>query len=170
VTSTGCVGEAENQIKYLEHVQLYVTIDYARRGDLHINMTSPQGTNTMLLSERLGDNSNEGFNNWAFMSVHTWGENPSGVWKIRINDQVSSNDHDSYDDRQRPSPFRMPTLIVRFFNKIKSLFLYQSQSNNKGKLKDFKLVLHGTYDQPDYIKNGPRIYEKRMLQEDQNEV
>lgn len=42
----------------------------------------------MILSERANDWSNEGFNNWAFMSVHNWGENPSGVWKIRINDRV----------------------------------------------------------------------------------
>lgn len=69
-------------------MQLYVTIDYTKRGDLHLNLTSPNGTNTMLLSERSGDNSGDGFSNWAFMSVHTWGEDPSGTWKIRINDRV----------------------------------------------------------------------------------
>lgn len=88
VKSTGCMGEKDNHIQYLEHVQLFVTIEYSRRGDLHINMTSPLGTNTMLLSERVGDSSKEGFTNWPFMSVHTWSEDPSGIWKIRINDQV----------------------------------------------------------------------------------
>lgn len=89
VKSTGCVGEKDNHIRYLEHVQLFMTIEYSRRGDLHINMTSPQGTNTMLLSERKGDHSKDGFVNWPFMSVHTWGEDPTGLWKIRINDKVN---------------------------------------------------------------------------------
>ena len=87
--STGCIGEKNNHIRYLEHVQLFVTIEYSKRGDLHLNLTSPSGTNTMLLSERAGDFSSEGFNNWPFMSVHTWGENPSGIWQIRINDRVN---------------------------------------------------------------------------------
>lgn len=133
INSTGCEGQ--NQIRYLEHVQLYVTIDYARRGDLHMNLTSPAGTNTMLLSERSGDYSKDGFKNWSFMSVHTWAENPSGVWKLRINDR--------------------------------------SDNKNKGFLKNFKLVLHGTYEKPDYLKNGPRKYEdesdKRSLMEEEED-
>ena len=88
IKSTGCMGEEENKIRYLEHVQLFVTIDYSRRGDLHINVTSPNGTETMLLSEREGDYSADGFTNWPFMSVHTWGENPTGIWQLRINDRV----------------------------------------------------------------------------------
>ena len=43
----------------------------------------------MLLSERVGDFSADGFNNWPFMSVHTWGEDPAGVWQFRINVRVS---------------------------------------------------------------------------------
>lgn len=86
------MGEKDNHIRYLEHVQLFVTIEYSRRGDLHINMTSPMGTNTMLLSERKGDTSKEGFINWPFMSVHTWGEDPAGEWKIRVYDQVRGID------------------------------------------------------------------------------
>jgi hypothetical protein len=31
-------------------------------------------------------------------------------------------------------------------------------------LKDFKLVLHGTYEQPDHLKNGPRIYEDEKVE------
>jgi subtilisin-like proprotein convertase family protein len=86
--STGCAGESANHIKYLEHVQLFVSIEYPKRGDLHLNVTSPMGTDTMLLSERVGDYAVDGFKNWPFMSVHTWGENPSGVWQIRVNDRV----------------------------------------------------------------------------------
>ena len=89
IKSTGCKNDENNHVRFLEHVQLYSTIDYTRRGDLHINVTSPQGTNTVLLSERAGDHSSDGFKNWAFMSVHSWGEDPNGVWKVRIHDRVS---------------------------------------------------------------------------------
>lgn len=122
IKSTGCADEANNHIKYLEHVQLFVNIEYTKRGALHLNITSPSGTDTMLLSERAGDFSAEGFKNWPFMSVHTWGEDPAGVWQIRINDRTEAKNH--------------------------------------GKITGFKLVLHGTYEQPEYIKNGPRKYEE----------
>ena len=89
IKSTGCFGDENKQINYLEHVQFFFTLDYTKRGDLHINLTSPNGTNTMLLSEREQDWSSDGFMNWPLMSLHTWGENPSGTWKLRINDRVS---------------------------------------------------------------------------------
>jgi subtilisin-like proprotein convertase family protein len=50
----------------------------------------------MLLSERENDLSSDGFNNWPFMSVHTWGENPSGIWKLRINDIVRKKKLNSF--------------------------------------------------------------------------
>ena len=37
-----------------------------------------------MLTKREKDKSNEGFINWPFMSVHTWGEDPFGLWKILI--------------------------------------------------------------------------------------
>ncbi|XP_010216035.1 PREDICTED: neuroendocrine convertase 1-like, partial [Tinamus guttatus] len=43
-------------------------------------------TSTVLLSERERDKSPNGFKNWDFMSVHTWGENPTGTWVLRITD------------------------------------------------------------------------------------
>lgn len=131
IKSTGCFGEEAHQIKYLEHIQLYISLDYSKRGDLHINLTSPNGTNTMLLSERDQDWSNKGFVNWPLMSVHTWGEDPSGIWKLRINDR--------------------------------------SEKMNTGLLKDFKLVLHGTYERPDYRKKGPRVYKDESVEEVKSE-
>ena len=43
----------------------------------------------MILSERAVDFSSEGFVNWPFMSVHTWGEDPKGTWRLRIIDNVN---------------------------------------------------------------------------------
>lgn len=33
---------------------------------------------------RLHDVSRSGFNQWPFMSVHTWGEAPHGNWQLEI--------------------------------------------------------------------------------------
>ncbi|XP_048450874.1 neuroendocrine convertase 1 isoform X2 [Rhincodon typus] len=85
IPTTACEGQ-DNNIKALEHVQLEATIEYTRRGDLHITLTSPAGTNTVLLAERERDSSPNGFKNWAFMSVHSWGEDPLGTWLLRITD------------------------------------------------------------------------------------
>lgn len=85
IPTKACAGQ-ENVIKSLEHVQLESSIEYTRRGDLHITLTSPSGTSTVLLAERERDTSSNGFKNWDFMSVHTWGEDPTGTWTLSITD------------------------------------------------------------------------------------
>ncbi|NWI97108.1 NEC1 convertase, partial [Pitta sordida] len=85
IPTKACEGQ-ENSIVSLEHVQLEATIEYSRRGDLHVTLVSPSGTSTVLLAERERDKSPNGFKNWDFMSVHTWGENPTGTWILRITD------------------------------------------------------------------------------------
>uniref|UniRef100_A0A8C3ERI1 Neuroendocrine convertase 1 n=1 Tax=Corvus moneduloides TaxID=1196302 RepID=A0A8C3ERI1_CORMO len=85
IPTKACEGQ-ENSIASLEHVQLEATIEYSRRGDLHVTLVSPSGTSTVLLAERERDKSPNGFKNWDFMSVHTWGENPTGTWILRITD------------------------------------------------------------------------------------
>ncbi|PKU30978.1 hypothetical protein llap_18718 [Limosa lapponica baueri] len=85
IPTKACEGQ-ENAITSLEHVQLEATIEYSRRGDLHVTLVSPSGTSTVLLAERERDKSPNGFKNWDFMSVHTWGENPTGTWVLRITD------------------------------------------------------------------------------------
>lgn len=42
IPTTACEGQ-ENAIKSLEHVQFEATIEYSRRGDLHLTLTSPSG-------------------------------------------------------------------------------------------------------------------------------
>uniref|UniRef100_A0A2K6UY39 Neuroendocrine convertase 1 n=1 Tax=Saimiri boliviensis boliviensis TaxID=39432 RepID=A0A2K6UY39_SAIBB len=85
IPTRACEGQ-ENAINSLEHVQFEATIEYSRRGDLHVTLTSAAGTSTVLLAERERDTSPNGFKNWDFMSVHTWGENPIGTWTLRITD------------------------------------------------------------------------------------
>lgn len=42
IPTKACEGQ-ENAIKSLEHVQVEASIEYTRRGDLHITLTSPAG-------------------------------------------------------------------------------------------------------------------------------
>lgn len=67
--------------------QAKVSLTAARRGDLQIQLTSPQGTKSTLLAKRPHDVSKAGFNQWPFMSVHTWGERPHGTWKLEIHNE-----------------------------------------------------------------------------------
>ena len=73
-----------DNVRFLEHVQAKVTLTATRRGDIHIYLTSPSGTRSTLLAQRPMDNSRSGFQNWPFMTVHTWGENPNGEWKLEV--------------------------------------------------------------------------------------
>ena len=58
---------------------------HPRRGDIKIELTSPQGTKSILLPYRNYDFVNvEGYDDWPFMSVHFWGENPVGTWTLKI--------------------------------------------------------------------------------------
>lgn len=83
--SNGCSGTAA-EIRYLEHVQLMLSLDYTRRGDLVVYLTSPMGTKSCLLSPRKEDISDEGFTKWPFMTTHSWGEDPRGTWTLEIKD------------------------------------------------------------------------------------
>ncbi len=58
---------------------------HTRRGDIKIELTSPQGTTSTLLPYRNYDFVNEeGYDNWPIMSVHFWGENPAGTWTLKV--------------------------------------------------------------------------------------
>uniref|UniRef100_H2YJQ6 Neuroendocrine convertase 2 n=1 Tax=Ciona savignyi TaxID=51511 RepID=H2YJQ6_CIOSA len=84
VDTTACDGK-QNHVRYLEHVQAFITVASSRRGDLTINMTSPLGTESILLNKRPNDDdSTQGFRKWPFMTTHTWGEDPRGLWTLRV--------------------------------------------------------------------------------------
>ncbi|KAG8455262.1 hypothetical protein GDO86_001457 [Hymenochirus boettgeri] len=87
--ATGCADNTDHHVVYLEHVVVRITITHPRRGDLAIYLTSPSGTKSQLLSNRLFDHSMEGFKNWEFMTTHCWGEKGSGNWTLEIYDTPS---------------------------------------------------------------------------------
>ena len=40
--TSGCEGQ-DNEVNYLEHVQVYLDMQYTHRGDIEIYLTSPNG-------------------------------------------------------------------------------------------------------------------------------
>ncbi|XP_066908018.1 furin-like protease 2 [Halyomorpha halys] len=80
---TGCEGSL-NEVRYLEHVQCRLTLNFSPRGNLRIVLKSPQGTPSVLLSQRPRDVISSNFDSWAFLSIHFWGEDPRGVWTLSI--------------------------------------------------------------------------------------
>ncbi|XP_067942280.1 neuroendocrine convertase 2-like [Watersipora subatra] len=84
VSTSGCEGQ-DNQVNYLEHVQVFVTVNASRRGNIVMFLTSPMGTRSMILSKRpKDDDSLEGFTKWPFMTTHSWAEKPKGTWSLQV--------------------------------------------------------------------------------------
>uniref|UniRef100_A0A7N6FB87 P/Homo B domain-containing protein n=1 Tax=Anabas testudineus TaxID=64144 RepID=A0A7N6FB87_ANATE len=87
-----CWGRPE-YVSSLEHVQARLTLSYNQRGKLAIHLISPLGTRSTLLFPRPNDFSSEGFNDWAFMTTHSWDEDPQGEWTLEI-ENVAANGRD----------------------------------------------------------------------------
>lgn len=87
IYSDSCRGE-KNEVNYLEHVEVNTNLDYSRRGSLEITLVSPSGTKVEVLTPRKLDSSDQGFRDWNFMSVMTWGESGAGNWIVQIQDKV----------------------------------------------------------------------------------
>ena len=99
VENAGCV----KNIKHLEHFHIIINLSStARRGDLSVSVISPMGTTSELLGFRPFDDLRTGFSlfgKWPMMSVHFWGENPVGTWKLVIKNKGESGKailHDWY--------------------------------------------------------------------------
>ena len=73
-----------NYIRHTEHVQAKVTLRYSRRGDIQLHLVSPNGTRSMVLQKRKNDYQQGEFRDWPFMSVHYWGEDPTGTWTLEV--------------------------------------------------------------------------------------
>lgn len=73
-----------NQITAVEHVQCRITLKHNPRGSLHLVLISPLGTRSSLLRPRPRDKTDNGFDNWPFLSVHFWGEPPNGTWTLEV--------------------------------------------------------------------------------------
>ena len=83
ISTDGCDGTLNN-VRFLEHVQCKISLRYFPRGNVMIALTSPAGTRSILLFPRPKDMFATTFEDWPFLSVHFWGENPVGTWKLEV--------------------------------------------------------------------------------------
>ncbi|ORY21423.1 peptidase S8/S53 domain-containing protein [Naematelia encephala] len=90
VTSTFEVTQGmldDSNLERLEHVTVRVWIEHQRRGDVEVEVTSPNGVTSVLARKRRFDDADTGFPGWKFMSLKHWDENPVGTWTILVKDQ-----------------------------------------------------------------------------------
>lgn len=87
ISQTVTISDAPAGTK-LEHVEFSVNATHPFRGHLEFFLTSPSGT-VSRVSQRSSD-SNDNYNDWTFMTVANWGENPNGTWTLRVADRVES--------------------------------------------------------------------------------
>jgi kexin len=75
VTSTITITQddlEQNNFDVLEHVTVRVWITHDRRGDVEVEVTSPNGITSVLAARRRVDADKNGFPGWRFMSVKHW--------------------------------------------------------------------------------------------------
>lgn len=75
VTSTITITEDlldKNNFEQLEHINVRVWIQHAKRGDVEVELVSPNGVKSVLGGKRSGDKASTGYPGWIFMSVKHW--------------------------------------------------------------------------------------------------
>ena len=63
-----------------------VNLVFERRGDLYLELIAPSGTISPLTRQRTMDNifGDKNLTNWHITTLFSWGEDPKGQWKLRI--------------------------------------------------------------------------------------
>lgn len=62
----------DNNFETLEHITVKVWISHARRGDVEVEIVSPNGIKSILAGARRFDERDSGYPGWQFMSVKHW--------------------------------------------------------------------------------------------------
>ncbi|KAG2200660.1 hypothetical protein INT47_005816 [Mucor saturninus] len=70
----------------LEHITATVNIQHQRRGNVVIDLESPSRIKSELATRRNLDDDQTGYQNWKFMTVKHWGEDPVGNWTLSVYD------------------------------------------------------------------------------------
>lgn len=68
----------------VESVEVVLNADHNYVGDLQIELTSPNGTVSLLAKKRL--DSQDDLVNYVFTTVRCWGEDAAGTWTVKIAD------------------------------------------------------------------------------------
>ncbi|KAJ4287278.1 pheromone processing endoprotease [Kalmusia sp. IMI 367209] len=70
----------------VEHITLTMNVEHQRRGDLSVELISPEGMTSHLSTARRDDEAPYGYVDWTFMSVAHFGEKGVGKWTVVVKD------------------------------------------------------------------------------------
>lgn len=76
----------EANLERVEHVTVTINIRHQKRGDVTVDLYSPNGIRSSLATMRPRDDADSGFVDWTFMTVKHWGESGLGDWKLVVGD------------------------------------------------------------------------------------
>ncbi|KAK4136852.1 hypothetical protein BT67DRAFT_448133 [Trichocladium antarcticum] len=76
----------EANLQRIEHITVTMNVEHGRRGDLSVDLISPNKIVSHLSATRRYDDSADGYDDWTFMSVAHWGERGVGSWTITVRD------------------------------------------------------------------------------------
>ncbi|KAF6838296.1 pheromone processing endoprotease kex2 [Colletotrichum musicola] len=82
----------EANLERVEHVTITMNVNHTRRGDLSVDLISPEGVTSHLSVTRKMDSAKAGYVDWTFMSVAHWGESGIGKWTVIVKDS-QENEH-----------------------------------------------------------------------------
>ena len=82
----------------LTAVVVYLDIDHSSRGHLRVTLTSPGGTESVLLPGNRPENTQiDDEERWKLLTVRSWGEKATGDWTLSILDTVDGDVSDCVD-------------------------------------------------------------------------
>ncbi|KUI70994.1 Protease KEX1 [Cytospora mali] len=82
----------EANLERVEHVTVTMNVEHTRRGDLSVDLVSPNKVVSHLSVPRRLDDQASGYEDWTFMSVVHWGESGLGTWTVIVKD-AKVNEH-----------------------------------------------------------------------------
>ncbi|KAI1473732.1 peptidase S8/S53 domain-containing protein [Daldinia eschscholtzii] len=88
----------EANLERLEHVTVTMNVEHTRRGDLSVDLISPDNIVSHISATRKHDVSKEGYKDWTFMSVVHWGESGVGKWTLIVRDSIVNDDSGKFID------------------------------------------------------------------------
>ena len=116
-------------IKFLEHVQIRVNLNFSRRGDLSLQVRAPSDTTSPMTRKRYIDNFT-GFRNltdWIITSLFHWEEDPTVKWELNIDD---------FDKRYPSSGDLLLTLRVLSYCVFVGGFVFVSYFSQSSEIPD----------------------------------
>lgn len=93
----------------VEAVQVLVDAKHGRANDLAVELISPAGTRSVLLSPRTGlVNESYGLNQQRLLSNHFYGESARGQWRLRVIDTNGAEYYYDYRDAKGQRTLSLP--------------------------------------------------------------